>query len=81
MFELTVPDLYSFLYNLFTVTGKNNTMYSKNRIGNTNFHSKLPIFVFEINSIGLIESDEFRETSNNVYSGLAPIITETHITL
>ena len=73
--------MHTFLYNLFTVTGKNNTMYSKNRIGNTNFHSKLPIFVFQINSITLIESDKFRETSNNVYSGLAPIITETHFTL
>ena len=28
-----------FLNNLFTVTGNNNTMYSKNRIGNRKFHS------------------------------------------
>ena len=54
----------SFLNNLFTVTGNNNTMYSKNRIGNRNVHSKLPIVVFQINSISSIESEEFRETSN-----------------
>ena len=51
-----------FFNNLFTVTGNNNTMYSKNRIV-TNFYSKLPIIVFLINSISLIESEEFRETS------------------
>ena len=39
-------------------------MHSKNKIGNRNFHSKLPIVVFQINPINLIESDEFRETSN-----------------
>ena len=73
--------MHSFLYNLITVTGKNKTMYSKNRIGNTNFYSKLSIFVFQINSISLIESDEFRETLNNVFSCFVPIITETHFTL
>ena len=51
----------SFLNNLFT--GNNNTMYSKKKIGNRNFHSKLPIIVFQINSISSIESEEFRETS------------------
>ena len=56
----------SFLDNLFTVTGNNNTMYSKNRIGNRNVHSKLPIVVFQINSISSIELEEFRETSNVV---------------
>ena len=35
-------------------------------IGNRNVHSKLPIIIFQINSISLIESEEFRETSNNV---------------
>ena len=35
----------SFLNNLFTVTGNNNTMHSKNRIGNRNFHFKLPIII------------------------------------
>ena len=53
----------SFFNISFTVTGSNNTMYSKNRIGNGKFHSKLPIIVFQINSISLIESEEFRETS------------------
>ena len=37
-------------------------MYSKNRIGNRKFHSKLPIIVFQINSISLNESEEFGET-------------------
>ena len=55
--------MYSFFNKLFTVTGKNNTMYNKIRIGNRKFHSKLPIIVFQINSISLIESEEFRETS------------------
>ena len=39
-------------------------MYSKNRIGNRNVHSKLTIVVFQINSISSIESEEIRETSN-----------------
>ena len=39
-------------------------IYCKNRIGNINSSSKLPTTVFQINSIGLIESEEFRETSN-----------------
>ena len=51
------------LINLFTVTSNNNTMYSKNWIGNRNALSILPIIVFQINSISLIESEEFRETS------------------
>ena len=54
----------SYFNNLFTVAGNKNTIYSKNRIGNRNVHSKLPIIVFQINSISLIESEEFRETSN-----------------
>ena len=54
----------SFVDNLFTVTGNNDTMHSKNRIGNRNFQSKLRISVFQINSISLIESEEFRETPN-----------------
>ena len=41
----------SYFNNLFTVTSNNNTMYSKNRIGNRNILSKLPIIVFQINSI------------------------------
>ena len=53
--------------NFFTVHNKHtdniNTMYSKNRIGNRNVHSKLPIVVFQINSIISIESEEFRENS------------------
>ena len=55
--------MYSFYNNFFTVTANNNTTYSKNRIGNRNFHSKLAIIVFQINSISLIESEYFRETS------------------
>ena len=54
-----------FFNNLFTVTGNNNTMYSKNRIV-INFYSKLPIIIFQINSISLIESEEFRETSSTI---------------
>ena len=38
-------------------------MYSKNRIGNRNCRFKLQIIVFHINSISLIEPEEFRETS------------------
>ena len=38
-------------------------MYSKNRIGNRNVLCKLPIIVFQIKSISLIESEKFRETS------------------
>ena len=53
----------SFLNNLFTVKGNNNTMYSKNRICNRNVHFKIPIIVLQINSVSLIESEEFRETS------------------
>ena len=53
----------SFFDKLFAVTGINNSMYSNNRIGNRNVHSKLPIIAFRINSISLIESEEFRETS------------------
>ena len=46
----------------FTVIG-NNTMYSKYMIGNTKLNSKLPIVIFQINSIGLIESENLGETS------------------
>ena len=53
----------SFFNRFFTVTGNNYTMYSKNRIGNRKFYTKLPIIVFQVNSISLIESEEFRETS------------------
>ena len=48
----------SFFNKLLTVTANNNTMYSKNRIGNRKFRSKLPIIVFQINSISLIESED-----------------------
>ena len=51
----------SFFNKLFTVIGNNNTVHSKNRFGNRNFHSKLSIIVFQINSISLIELEEFRE--------------------
>ena len=50
--------------DLFTVTGNNNIMYSKSRTGNRKFYSKLSITVFQITSISLIESEEFRETSS-----------------
>ena len=53
----------SFFNKIFTATGNNNTMYSKNAFGNRIFHSKLPIIAFQINSISLIESEEFREPS------------------
>ena len=59
---------YSFFGSAFTVTGNNNTMHSKNRIGNRNFHFKLPIVVFQIYSISLIKSEDFRETLINVIS-------------
>ena len=49
--------------------------YSKNlEIGNRNFHSKLPIIVFQINSVSLIESAVLRETSNKLFSYLVAII-------
>ena len=60
----------SFFNNLFTVTGKNNTMYSKIRIGDRNALSKLPVIVFQMNSISLIESEEFRETSITLLTNL-----------
>ena len=60
----------SFFNNLFTVTGNNNTMYSKIRIGDRNAHSKLPIIVFQMNSISLIESEEFRETPITLLTNL-----------
>ena len=41
----------------------NNTVYSKNKIGNRNSHSILPNIVFQINSISISESEEFKETS------------------
>ena len=60
----------SFFNNLFTVTGNNNTMYSKIRIGDRNFLSKLPIIVFQMNSISLIKSEEFRETPITLLTNL-----------
>ena len=53
----------SLINSLFTVTGNNNKMYSKNSIGNRNCRFKLPIIVFQMNSISLIEPEEFKETS------------------
>ena len=53
----------SFFNNLFTVTGNNNTMYTKNRISNRTFHSKTTNHFFQMNSISLIELEEFREIS------------------
>ena len=55
--------MHSFFNKSFTVTSINDIMHSKNKISNGKFHSKLPIIVFQINSISLIESEEFRETS------------------
>ena len=52
-------------------------MYSKNRIGNRNVHSKLPIIVFQISSISLIESEEFRETSIDFFPQLNWITKKT----
>ena len=63
IYQCNLFTMCSFVDNLFTVTGSN-TMHSKNRIGNRNVHSKLSISVFQINSISLIESEEFRETPN-----------------
>ena len=60
--EVSMNKIELILY--FTVTSCNNTIYSKYRIGNKNALSKLPITVFQINSINLVESEEFRETSN-----------------
>ena len=58
------------LTNLFTVTGNNSQMYSKIRIGDRNALSKLPIIVFQMNSISLIESEEFRETPITLLTNL-----------
>ena len=55
--------MFSFFNSLFSVTGNTNIVYSKNRIGNRHFCIKLLIIVFQINSISLIDSEEFRETS------------------
>ena len=60
----------SLINSLFTLTGNNNTMYSRNRIGNRNYHFKLPIIVFQINSINLIEPEEFRETANVCFTAI-----------
>ena len=38
--------LCNFFNNFFIINGNNNTMYSKNRIGNRNFYFKLPINIF-----------------------------------
>ena len=43
------------------------TLHSINMIGNTNNHFNLPIIVFQINSISLIESEKFRETSSRLF--------------
>ena len=69
----------SFLNNLFTAAGNtcNNTVYSKNRIGKRNVHSKLPIIVFQINSISLTDSGEFRETSINPFIGVKNVAEST----
>ena len=56
--------MHSYINSIFTVSGNNNTMHSKHKIGNRNIHSKLPIIVFQINSISLIESEEFGKISN-----------------
>ena len=54
-----------FYNSLFIVAGDINITHSRNRIGNRNFNQKkLPIIVFQINSISLIESEKIRETSN-----------------
>ena len=47
----------SFFHSLFTVTTDNNVMCSKRRIGNRNH------CFFQINSLSLIESEEFIATS------------------
>ena len=55
------------LINYLLLLVFNNTMYSKKWIGNRKFRSKLPIIVIQITSISLIESEEFRETSNDCF--------------
>ena len=55
----------SLINSLFHVTGIDNTVCSKNRIVNRNVHIRLLLIVFQINSISLIDSEEFRETSIN----------------
>ena len=37
-------------------------MYSKYKTGNRKFNFKLPVVIFQINSISSIESEKFRET-------------------
>ena len=51
--------MFSFFNKIFPVTGINNILYSNNTIGNRKFQSKLLITVFQINSISLIESENF----------------------
>ena len=48
--------LQKFITITITITG-NNTMYSNYRIGTRKFNSKLPIVIFQIKSICLIESE------------------------
>ena len=48
-------------------------MYSKNSIGNRNALSKLKIIVFQMNSISLIRSEEFRETLNKCETKLVHV--------
>ena len=49
IYQCNLFTIHSFYNNLFTVTGNNYTMHSKDRMGNRNFHSKLPIIVFQSN--------------------------------
>ena len=51
-------------------------MYSKYRIGNTKLNSKLPIVIFEIDSISLIESENLgkpRLTAGDHCEGLTSV--------
>ena len=48
----------SFLF-FFTATGINNTVYNKFEIGYRKLNSKLPIVIFQINSISSIESENW----------------------
>ena len=65
----------SFFNELFSITTNNYTMFKKNNIGNRKFHFQIPIIIFQINSIHLFESEEFRETWNNKEH---PLLTDPH---
>ena len=65
-YQCNMFSMCSFFF-CFTVTGINNTIHSKYSIGNRKHNSKLPVVIFQINSI--------RETSIVFGFGMSEIYT------